>query len=128
MGRLIGRLRPASPVIRVNLGVELLLKREREEGSGGSHKEWAARDVVHYLRSIHGLGTRRRRLLLSSSGNTAQAIAAQTGHMGIELFVVADALSPRLQLEKLRRFPHVRLIVVDEPDRQVRIWPLGAGH
>ena len=116
MGSAAERLRPTSPMTRVNVGVDIFLKREREVGSHGSHKEWATPAVIAYLCCIHGLGKSRRRLLLSSSGNTAIAVAAQTADMDIELFVVADVLSAQLLLDKLRRFSHVRLIVVNDPD------------
>jgi cysteine synthase len=106
-----------TPVVGVNLfGITVALKIEMETAAY-SHKARAIPFAVEMLKQIHGLGTRRFKLILSSSGNTARALAVYTAGIPIKLFIVADALSPIEQLKPLRQFGHVELIVVDCPDK-----------
>jgi threonine synthase len=88
-------------------GRPVLCKLEREHESG-SHKDRAARLLVESLRR-HG---HRARLLVSSSGNFARAIAHHTRRENAVVTVVTDVLSPCSLLAPLQEYPHIRMVVM----------------
>jgi cysteine synthase A len=98
-------------------GREVFCKLEGWNASG-SHKDRPARALVEALRASGRLSPEvDLRLVVSSSGNFARAIAHHTAaESRVEVIVVTDALSPAALVQGLRAYPHVRVLVVDEPD------------
>jgi cysteine synthase A len=98
-------------------GREVLCKLEGLNPSG-SHKDRPARALVESLRAGGRLTSGAVcRLLVSSSGNFARAVAHHTAaEAGVEVVVVTDVLSPAPLIRGLQVYPHVRVIVVNEPD------------
>jgi N-(2-amino-2-carboxyethyl)-L-glutamate synthase len=84
-----------------------------------SHKERAAAAVVESLRRCRIAGSRAQRtkkLVMSSSGNAAFAVAKAIAGMDINLVVFTDVLSPPEMADRLCRMPDVDVIIIDQPD------------
>ena len=97
-------------------GHDLLCKLEGDNPAG-SHKDRPARWLLRYLRSAGRIGVgAASHLLISSSGNFAKAIAYHTLGDQVEVVVITDVLSPDGFLRQLSAFPHVTVLVVNEPD------------
>jgi cysteine synthase len=110
---------PPTPLVRIDFGHGLIAWAKLEGlTEAQSHKIRAARAIVADMQARGQIGRVPVRLLLSSSGRAAQAFAyATAGIDGVELIVISDVLSPSELLEELDRFPHVKKIIVDDPDR-----------
>lgn len=106
---------PMTPLIEFELvGSTLLAKREQYTPSG-SHKYRAAQPIVESYRRTRQV-SEISKLLVPSSGNFARAMAECTSDLHIPLLVVTDVLSPSALLTPLKSYPHVQLVIVDDPD------------
>ena len=107
---------PATPLVQRQIcGWPVWLKLEKENPAG-SHKDRPTLLFVAFL-LLHGwIGRKPMVLIISSSGNCARALAFYTTGLGVKLIVVTDALSPVEQIESLRAFPHVEVVVINDPD------------
>lgn len=103
---------PIQPVI---LGDRLVLCKLEGENPSGSHKDRAARWLIECLCGENKLPPGAR-LLVSSSGNFARAVAHYTQDLGVELVVVTDVLSPPALIERLQEYRHTQVEVIDDPD------------
>lgn len=84
-----------------------------------SHKARAAAHAIARLRQsgfIRELGAEKVKLVISSSGNAAHEIAKLTAGTNVELQVFTDVLSPIELADRLKGWPHARVVVIDEPD------------
>jgi cysteine synthase len=107
----------STPVIEISIAGRPVLCKLEGENPSGSHKDRAARFLVERLHQCGRLRPgSRRRLLVSSSGNFARAVAHHTSADEAEIIVIIDVLSPTRLIESLGRYPHARVIVIDEPD------------
>lgn len=102
-----------TPMVPVDVFGELVLAKMEKFNPSGSHKDRPARLIV---RSLLRSGNLPGRLIVSSSGNFANAVAYHTQGEGVGLTVVTDVLSPPAFAALLRTYPHVDVRVVDNPD------------
>lgn len=87
--------------------------------SSNSHKARAAERTVARLRRaglVKGPAAQRIVFVISSSGNAGYEIAKRTVGTNVQVVIFTDVLSPREMVERLQEWPHVRVIIIDEPD------------
>ncbi len=104
-----------TPIVQVELTFGWALAKLEKFNDSRSHKDRSGRLIAQSFRRTRRPGTQRR-YLVSSSGNFATAIAYHTQEDEVEVIVITDVLSPRGFVDGLKAYPHVRVIVVNEPD------------
>ena len=104
-----------TPIVAFETQTTSVLAKLEQCNPSGSHKDRPARLIIEALFRSGRLSPDAR-LLVSSSGNFARAIAYWTASSGVLVEVYTDVLSSAGQISSLWAFPHVRVNVIDEPD------------
>jgi cysteine synthase A len=81
-----------------------------------SHKDRWAGEIVKAMVATGRIGQEPATLVVPSSGRTAAAIALATEGLPVSVVVFTDVLSPSALRSELDAHPHVRTVVVNEPD------------
>jgi cysteine synthase len=105
-----------TPLVEVWIEATPVMVKMESANPSGSHKDRPIRFLIQSLRSQGAFGSKQVTIIVSSSGNTGYAIAYYTADQNVKVIVVTDTLSPQEHREALKRFSHVRVIVVDKAD------------
>jgi cysteine synthase A len=104
-----------TPLRELTIGGRKVFGKIEGVSASGSHKDRPARWLLRSLRQDGRLRPGAH-LMVCSSEDFARAVAHHTLGDDVTLTVITDVLSPTKLIDPLRAYPHVRVIVVDQPD------------